>query len=195
MQIRPAIECEKTLLGALILDSSLLSVIKDKIAPPDFSDGFHQAIYESMLNLALKHKDFDIAMIINDLELEDDEAYLFELANNCPSTKNIEAHADIIREKSVQMKLAAVAAEIIDDAENNKTDSADTIIDRAKAKVVDIAKKYFPECNCGEEHYFFYCNCGSCKFHINAQKKIFCTECHMAVEISKVFASLKASKN
>ena len=114
MYIRPAIESEATLLGGLILESILFVNVKDKLCPADFYTERHQRLFKAMKELHEKHGSFDLPMLSDHIDYEDsdDIAHLYDLANNCCSTANLNAHADIIREKSVQRKLLACAREI-----------------------------------------------------------------------------------
>ncbi len=112
-RIRPAIESEKTILGAILLDNSVVRDIADKLCPKDFDIYFHEEIFESMIRLHKKHGCVDVPMIVGDLNLnQEHEGYVYELANGCPSTRNVKAHADIVREKSIQRKLLEVSQEI-----------------------------------------------------------------------------------
>jgi replicative DNA helicase len=111
--IIPATESEKTILGAILLDNSSLRVIWDIIRPCDFAFDFHQALYEAIFRLHKKHNLVDIPMLIDELQIAPLEAsYLYELANKCPSTNNIKAHAEIVREKSVQRQLASTIKDV-----------------------------------------------------------------------------------
>jgi replicative DNA helicase len=67
-----------------------------------------------MKELHEKHGSFDLPMLSDHIDYEDsdDIAHLYDLANNCCSTANLNAHADIIREKSVQRQLLACARQI-----------------------------------------------------------------------------------
>lgn len=105
--IKPAIESECAVLGGLILDSKLFGDIKDKLCPLDFHAKRHQILFQAMSDLYAKHGIFDAPMILDHIEYEDsdDMARVYDLANNCCSIANIQAHADIIREKSVQRQL------------------------------------------------------------------------------------------
>lgn len=117
MYIKPAIESEATLLGALILDSKLFVNIKDKLCEADFYADRHQRLFNAMKVLFEKHGGFDASMLVDQVDYEDSEdiGRIYDLANNCCSTANIQAHADIIREKSVQRQLLACAREIKDE--------------------------------------------------------------------------------
>ena len=103
MIINPAIESEKMIIGALLLDCTLFKTIENKLIPHDFSDKDLQQIFEAMSKIYKKRTVFDIAMLIDETNFRPE--FLLELANNCYSTENISAHADIVREKSVQFRL------------------------------------------------------------------------------------------
>lgn len=107
MHITPATESERTIIGGLLLDPTLYPEIKVKLAPSDFYYEDLQEIYKAMGDLFCKHQCFDIPMIMMILDSKGDwdEEGLYELANNCVSTANIKAHADIVLEKSVQRQL------------------------------------------------------------------------------------------
>lgn len=114
MYIKPAIESESTLLGGLILESNLFVNFKDKLCPADFYAERHQKLFAAMKELHDKHGTFDISMLLDHMDFEhsEDMAHLYDLANNCCSTANLAAHADIIREKSVQRQLVLCAREM-----------------------------------------------------------------------------------
>lgn len=113
MNIRPAVESEKTVLGAILLDNGVIRDVADRLCPKDFGIYFHEEIFDSIIRLHKKHGSVDVPMITGDLKLnQEHEAYVYELANECPSTRNIKAHADIVREKSIQRKLLKVSKEI-----------------------------------------------------------------------------------
>lgn len=114
LSITPATESEKTVLGALLLDSPLYNIVKNMLCPMDFSDPARQEIYAAINDLFKKHGCFDMAMLVD--EMPPMQELLYQLANECVSTANIEAHAIIIREKSVQRQLAGVAKDIAEAA-------------------------------------------------------------------------------
>jgi replicative DNA helicase len=112
MEFRPAIECEKTLLGGLLLDSSKFEIVKEMLCINDFYFPDHQNIFKAICEVQHKRGSFDIAMVANEGELNIE--YLYKLAMECPSTANLKAHAEIIREKSVQRMLIQCAKDIED---------------------------------------------------------------------------------
>lgn len=53
----------------------------------------------------------------------------------------------------------------------------------------------YPDCNCGEDHYYFTCECGNHSFHITAAKKLTCSTCHNIFDLSKILAMLKKTNH
>ncbi len=136
--IKPAIESEKAVLGGLLLDNTLFVGLNQQLCPEDFDLYFHKEIFASMCKLIGKHKKFDVAMIIDDLEVsQEQQPYIYELANTCASTANIKAHADIMREKSVQRQLIKVAGEIAEGCKDQKQEAL-AMLSKAEKKVLEI---------------------------------------------------------
>lgn len=52
-------------------------------------------------------------------------------------------------------------------------------------------KDKYPMCDCGQDHHFFTCECGCHALHLNATKKLICSNCHNVFELSKVLSQIK----
>lgn len=111
---KPALESECAVLGALILDSKLFQGIENMLCAADFYFEKHQKIFNAMRNLFSKHQCFDAPMLLDYLDYDNSEdmGRIYNMAQNCISTNNIRAHAEIIREKSVQRQLIECANEL-----------------------------------------------------------------------------------
>ena len=121
MNIRPALESEKTVLGGLLLVSSMMPEVEAILCPDDFSCCKHHVIFDAMKIVFNKRGTFDVAMISDVTPIELNDEYLYKLANDCCSTANIIAHAKIVREKSVQRALLKSSCFTVekDDLHNN----------------------------------------------------------------------------
>lgn len=136
-----SIESERAVLGGLLLDSTLFDKIKDQLTSEDFSVKAFKDIYGAMSSLYKKHGVFDPTIISDYLELDSKQQKdLYELANECVSTANIKAYADIIREKSVQRQLISVSYEIKAAAKNENINLFD-LLGFAEKQVKQIALK------------------------------------------------------
>lgn len=137
MKLPKSIEAEKAVLGGLLLDSSYFNVIKDKLCSEDFYQKEHRSIYHVMRLLWDENKSFEAQLV--SLHLAPLEKYIYEMANETASTKNILSYVDIVREKSVQRQLVAVATDIAQSALNPGNKDFKEILDNAEQKVRNIA--------------------------------------------------------
>lgn len=139
MQLPKSIEAERAVLGGLLLDSRYFNVVKDKLCTEDFAKKDHRSIYHVMRLLWDEHKSFEAGLV--SIQLKPLEKYIFEMANETVSTKNILAYVDIVREKSVQRQLIGVATEIAQSALKPGNKNFKEILDEAEAKVMSIAEE------------------------------------------------------
>lgn len=142
-----SIEAEQSILGGLMLDNQAWDKISTKLCETDFYRTEHRVLFSSILEMVKREQPFDVVTLLDALKsfnlLEDagGEAYLFELANNTPSVANVTAYADIVREKSVQRQLIAVANEIADSAYNPLGREVPDLLDFAETKVFAIGEQ------------------------------------------------------
>ena len=140
-------EAEQSIIGGLMLDNQVWDKISTKLCEADFYRTEHRTLYRAIIDLSKKDQPFDVVTLLDTLksrnELDDagGETYLFELANNTPSVANVSAYADIVREKSVQRQLIAVASEIADSAYNPGSREVSELLDFAETKVFAIAEQ------------------------------------------------------
>lgn len=142
-----SVEAEQSIIGGLMLDNQVWDKINTKLCETDFYRTEHRILFRSISALAKKDKPFDVVTLLDALksfnELDDagGESYLFELANNTPSVANVSAYAEIVREKSVQRQLIAVATEIADSAYNPEGRAVPELLDLAETKVFAIGEQ------------------------------------------------------
>lgn len=142
-----SVEAEQSIIGGLMLDNQVWDKISHKLCETDFYRTEHRILFRAISALAKKDQPFDVVTLLDALtshnELDDagGEAYLFELANNTPSVANISAYAEIVREKSVQRQLIAVATEIADSAYNPGGREVPELLDLAETKVFAIGEQ------------------------------------------------------
>ncbi|KTC88476.1 replicative DNA helicase [Legionella cincinnatiensis] len=142
-----SVEAEQSIIGGLMLDNQVWDKISHKLCETDFYRTEHRILFRTISALAKKDQPFDVVTLLDGLtshnELDDagGEAYLFELANNTPSVANISAYAEIVREKSVQRQLIAVATEIADSAYNPGGREVPELLDLAETKVFAIGEQ------------------------------------------------------
>ena len=105
---------EQALLGAVLIDGGAWAKVADVISAHDFHRPDHRLIFEALADLARVGTVQDIVTVSEQLESRGrlDEAggiaYLGTLAKDTPTAENIEAYADIVRERSRLRRLATV---------------------------------------------------------------------------------------
>lgn len=144
------IEAEISLLGSVLLESSIMDRVADIITPEDFYKREHQAIFEGMLALFSKQKPIDILSVANLLKEQgrlDDvggNAYLASLANSVPTASSAPYYAEIVRKKRILRELISVSHEITQ-LGYNESENVDEMLDEAEKKIFAIAQRTMVE--------------------------------------------------
>lgn len=140
-------EAEQSVLGASMLDPQAWERVADRLLEEDFYQPRHRIIFSAMQRVSLENQPLDVVTLsetlknLGKLDQAGGDAYLFELANSTPSTANVIAYADIIRERSVYRQLIQVAGDISTLAYRPEGRSALEILDEAERKVFAIAEQ------------------------------------------------------
>ena len=141
-----SIEAEQSVLGGLLLENSAWDKVADVIVEADFYRHDHRLIYRHICKLVEHNNPADVITVAESLENSAELqnagglAYLGALAQNTPSAANIRRYAEIVRDRSVLRKLAAVATEIAESAYNPLGREAVDLLNEAEAKVFHIAE-------------------------------------------------------
>jgi len=139
------LEAERSVLGALLINSDAIFKIADFLSPEDFYKGSHSVIYEAMLGLFEKREPIDILSVTSRLKEKDfikqagGSAYVAELINSVPSAAHIEHYAKIVREKKILRDLIETSAEITENAFSQSGD-LDEALDKIEQKIFSISQ-------------------------------------------------------
>ncbi|MDC8451063.1 MAG: AAA family ATPase [Nitrospira sp.] len=114
------IEAEQSVLGAILLDGSVLPTVATSLNPEDFYRTSHGKIYKAMLDLAAIESGIDNITLADHLNkcgalsIVGGAAYLGELVALVPGTANVLHHASIVVEKARLRRLRSqlVAARV-----------------------------------------------------------------------------------
>jgi replicative DNA helicase len=141
-----SIEAEQSLLGALLLDNQAFDRVADLVVAEDFYRDDHRRIYRHIAKLVEANRPADVVTVSESIEASEDKdktggpAYLGALAQNTPSALNIRRYAELVREKSVQRRLAHVATEIAESALAPHGKEVGQLLDEAESKIFQIAE-------------------------------------------------------
>ena len=117
-----AVDLEEAVLGALLLEKDALTEVIDILQPPSFYKEAHQKIYATIQTLFQRSDPIDMLTVKKELQKEGEleivggPGYIVQLTNKISSAANVEFHARIIAQKSIQRELIRISSDIIRDS-------------------------------------------------------------------------------
>lgn len=141
-----AIDVEKVVLGALMIDKDAFSVVSELIRPETFYDTSHQKIFKAIQTLNMEEKPVDILTVTNELEREgtiDDVGgpnYIIELSSHVASSAHIEQHSKILKQKFLARQLISFASDIETKAFDTTVD-VDELMQEAEGSLFELSQK------------------------------------------------------
>lgn len=140
------IEAEQAVLGAVIIESTVINQVLEILIPEDFYKEAHRKIFNSMIDLDRENKPIDLLTLFDHLKsngnlLEEvgESSYLTYLTELVPTTENVNYYAKLVKEKSIIRKLVMAASDIAHRGNDENID-LDEFIDRAEQTILDIAQ-------------------------------------------------------
>ena len=141
-----SVEAEQSLLGGLLIDNTAFDKVADLVSAEDFYRDDHKSIWRHVLKLLEAGKPADVVTVGESIEASEDKdraggsAYLGALAQNTPSALNIRRYAELVRERSVQRRLAQVATEIAETALSPSGKDVSQLLDEAESRIMEIGE-------------------------------------------------------
>ncbi len=143
-----SLEAEQSVIGGLMLDDSVWDAVNEIIVADDFYRPEHRVIFQTMALLFKAERPIDVVTLSEELDLQKEQEqeqivgldYLIDLADNTPSTSNVRAYAEIVKERSTLRRLIGIANEISDNAFYTEGRTSAEILDDAERKVLQIAE-------------------------------------------------------
>lgn len=142
-----SIPAEQSVVGGLMLDNAAWDKIADRVSEEDFYRRDHRLIFRAIAELAETGSPFDAVTLSEWLEKNQllDEigglAALGTLAQNTPSAANIQAYADIVRERAILRQMIEVGNTIAGSAYVTEGRSSTDLLDNAERLVFEIAER------------------------------------------------------
>src|SRR6202789_2577006 len=136
-----SIEAEQSVLGGLMLDAAAWDQIADRVTAEDFYRNDHRLIFEAVAVLIERNQPCDAVTLSGHLESQGlleqvgGLSYLGSLARDTPTTANIRAYADIVRERSVLRQLITAGNAIVGSASDPEGREAREIVDERERAV------------------------------------------------------------
>ncbi|MBQ8514116.1 MAG: replicative DNA helicase [Ruminococcus sp.] len=139
-----SLEAEQTILGAVLTEPSVLTIVLEKIKSESFFNEQHKALFQIIMQMFTSGEKADVITVLNAAMQQhmfdtpqEGRAYLAALINMVPSVANIESYCNIVAEKYYLRSLAFAARSILQDVQSGEAD-AQTLLDSAEQRIFDI---------------------------------------------------------
>lgn len=142
-----SIEAEQSVLGGLMLRNAAWYDLAGRIAEEDFYREDHRLIFRGIRELLEANKPCDFVTLSEylrergALDPAGGLSYLGALANDTPSAANVQAYADIVRERSVLRSLIKTGQEIADMGFRPDGRGPDQLVEYAEQRVFAIREE------------------------------------------------------
>jgi replicative DNA helicase len=141
-----AVEAERSILGAILLDNFAYNQAAEHLRIEDFSLDSHRRIYSRMVDLQESSRPIDMITLIEeldrhkDLQAIGDVAYVSSLLDGVPDRPSIEHYVKIVRDKALLRGLIHAANSAIARAAD-QSDSAEEVLSDAEAAILQLSEK------------------------------------------------------
>ena len=140
-----ALEAEEAVLGAMLLEPSVVDASMAELTKDCFYDKKNQMIFEAMSKLVNEHTSLDIITVseklkaLGNLEAIGGSVVLANYSERVGSAAHIEYYIKILRQKAIQRDLITASYAILKDAFDESVDVED-LMDMAQSKVYDAVQ-------------------------------------------------------
>lgn len=141
-----AIEAEQSVLGSILMEKDLITVVTDVVNKDDFYSEANGEIYDAMLSLFKKSEPIDMITVVNQLKNHNlldmcgGIPYITSLSSAPDFTQHIVKYAEIVKEKSILRKLIKASTEVIQKCYDQGME-VPQILDMAEKSVFEIAQE------------------------------------------------------
>ena len=145
-RVHEDLAAERAVLGAIVMDNSVLTNVAEHVIADDFANAAHAQIFAAMLALDSKQSRIDPLTLAEELKVRGElasvggPAYLQQLDSMVPFSNNAVEYARIIKNQSTRRSLALAGREIMELA-SQETGEVLELLDEAGRKVFAIAEK------------------------------------------------------
>lgn len=141
------LEAEKSVLGAILIDSSAINLVIEILRSEHFYAEEHRIIFASMLTLFEKHQPVDIVTLTAQLKQSGNlkkiggASYLSDLINSVPTSAYVEHYARIVKNHFVKRSLITLSSRLVEKAFDEKGD-VKKLLDEAESSIFSLSQAY-----------------------------------------------------
>jgi replicative DNA helicase len=138
-------EAERSVLGAVLINSNAFYRVIEKIDTEDFFKDAHRLVFTAMRKLAEQNRPIDIVTVKEELartgvlDRVGGAAYVSSLIDIVPDITNVDYYASIIKEHSTLRQLMLMGSRIIQAVKERPRDAAD-VLSIAEKSIYEIAE-------------------------------------------------------
>lgn len=140
-------ESERAILGAILLDNSLISQSVEQLQVEDFYSPLHRRIFNAMISLFESSKSIDPILIGEELKKEGGSiesmggiSTITNLTYGLPHFSDLTEYIKVVRDKSVMRSLVRTCNQITSEALEEE-DDAKVVLDHAEQLIFALAEK------------------------------------------------------
>jgi len=140
-------EAETSVLGSILIDNDAILAVSEFLRPEHFYDLNNAKVYESMLSLYENRTPIDIVTVserlkeLKYLKKVGGKSFLSRLANDVPTSANVESYGAIIKSLSAKRELISAAGRISEKSFDDGTASAE-LLDYAEQEIFSLSQKH-----------------------------------------------------
>ena len=137
-----ALDVEEAVLGAMLVEPSVIDEAMEELVPGCFYDPRHRMIFEAMSSLVNEHVAIDFITVSDRLrsrgQLEDigGAVALADLSQRIGAAAHIEYYIKILKQKTIQRDLITASYEILKESYDDSV-NVDDLVDSAQSKVFE----------------------------------------------------------
>jgi replicative DNA helicase len=142
-----SLEAETCVLGSILIDNDAILAVSEFLRPEHFYDLNNAKVYEAMLNLYENRSPIDLVTVAEKLkEMKylkkiGGKAFLSRLANEVPTSANVESYGKIIKSLSAKRELISAAGRISEKSFDEGVPSAE-LLDYAEQEIFALSQKH-----------------------------------------------------
>ena len=141
-----ALEVEKAVLGALMIDKDAYAVVCEILRPESFYEPRNQTVYTAIRDLSVAERPVDVLTVTDQLgkmgRLEDvgGPVYVAELSSSVHSSANVEYHANIVAQKSLARQLISFAS-MVETKAFDETIDVEELMQEAEGSLFELSQR------------------------------------------------------
>jgi replicative DNA helicase len=143
------VEAESAVLGSILIDPDAIMQVADYLKPEDFYRDSHRVIYQAALELYEDRAPADLITLTDELARRDKleevggASYVSSLANQVPTSANVDYYGHIVERTAILRRLIHAAGQIAAVAYDEP--DATTALDQAERLIFNISQRFSRE--------------------------------------------------